>query len=90
MKPTKGKIRDWVKGDTTQWFLGRVALKLNEVDTVRNVEEDGELLGRKKAIEIIEDVLADIIDIGELKSLQKKTAEEESLIKSLKDIPQEY
>ena len=91
--PIKENIRTWIKDETTQWFLQRIAFHLNSIDTVRDItlENMNEALARKMAIEIIESALADIWEQGDLQALQKKLAEEEdSIIKKLKEIKEEY
>jgi hypothetical protein len=91
--PIKEDIREWVKLETTQWFLNRIAFHLNSIDTVRDItlENIDEALARKMAIEVIEDTLADIWQEGDLALLQRKLAEEEdSIIKRLKSIKEEY
>jgi len=92
-KPLKANIKEWVKDSTTQWFLDRLAFYLNEIDTVRNItlENIDETLARKMAIEIIENALSDIWQEGELEKYQKKLADEEdSIIKRLKEIKQDF
>jgi len=79
-KPQKDQIRDLVKSDSFQWFLKRMATFLNEIDTVRNVENGGELVARKLAISIIENAFADLFEAGDLAELQKKIAEDEENI----------
>jgi len=92
-KPPKKTIRQWVKDETTSWFLERLAFHLNSIDTVRNItlENLDEALARKMAIEVIENALADIYQEGELAELQKKLAEDEdSIIKRLKEVKSEF
>ena len=91
--PIKEEIRELVKSGAFQWFLQRIAFHLNEIDTVRDISSEnlGEALARKMAIEIIENALADIWEVGDLVQLQKKISEEEdSIIKRLKNIKEEY
>ena len=92
-KPPKIKFKEWAKDDVTQYFLGRLAFHLNEIDTVRNItlENIDETLARKMAIEIIENALADVYLEGELHKFQKKVSEEEdNILKRLREMKQEY
>lgn len=89
-KPGSGKTREWVKNDVTQWFLEKLALYMNEIDTVRdiNLNNIDVALARRLAIEVIENAFGDILEAGELQIFQKKVAESESnTIKTLKDLP---
>ena len=91
--PIKEDIRSWIQDGTTQWFLNRIAFHLNGIDTVRDIipENLDEALARKLAIEIIENALADIWEAGDLQMLQQKLSEEEdSILKKLKEIKNEY
>lgn len=74
-KPTKEEIAKWTQHRVTKWYLERLATYLNEIDTVRNVRNGDELIGRKAAITVVEDAIADIYEVGQLKDLQKKIAE---------------
>jgi len=90
-KPHQKEIEEMVKSKPFQWYVERLAFHLNEIDTVRNVKDGNELVARKLAIEIIENALADVYEAGNLAQLQKKLAEEEnSVIKSLKQLKSEY
>lgn len=89
--PNVDLVREWMKNDTTRWFLAKLAWHLNEIDTARGVESGDEYKARSLAIQIIENALGDIWEAGELTKLQKKISQEEdSIIKKLENIPQEY
>jgi len=91
--PDKEFIREWVQNETTQWFLNKLALHLNAIDTVRDVslENVDEIPARNMAITIIEGALADIWEDGALSELQKRISEEEdNIIKRFKNIKDEF
>ena len=91
--PIKEEIRELIKNQAFQWFLQRIAYNLNTIDTVRDITLGNldEVLARKMAIEIIENALADIWQEGDLQELQKKISEEEdSIIKRLQEMKNEY
>ena len=92
-RPDKEFIREWVQNETTQWFLNKLALHLNAIDTVRDVslENVDEIPARNMAITIIEGALADIWEDGALSELQKRISEEEdNIIKRFKNIKDEF
>ncbi len=92
-KPEENKIKEWVKDETTQYFLSRLAWYLNSIDTVRDItlENINEALARKLAIEIIENALADIYEAGNLQALQKIISEEENgILKRFKNMSEQY
>ena len=85
-KPNKVEVRELVKSDSFKWFLERIATYTNGIDTVRNVENGGELVARQLAITVIENAFADIFEAGELAELQKKVGEDEdNIIKKIKN-----
>ena len=90
-KPQKDQIRDLVKSDSFKWFLERIAIYLNSIDTVRNVENGSETVARQLAITMIENAFKDIFEEGELAELQKKVSEDEELIlNKFKNLKEEY
>jgi hypothetical protein len=88
-KPSPEEIRELVKKEAFQWYLERLAFRMNQIDTVRNINKDNleEAWASRMAIEIIEQTLADIYQDGEIEKYQKKVVEnEDNIVKALKDI----
>ncbi len=92
-RPTKAQIRELLKNETFQWLLERLAFEMNQIDTVRNItpENLNNQLAARLAIEIIENWLGELWELGELRELQQESKKEEDrIIKSLRELKQEY
>jgi len=85
--PSKQTIRNWLDEDVTKWFLENLSEELINIDTVRNIESEGNLearcLGRKWALDAIENALGPIIGEGELHQLAQN--QKESPVINLKE-----
>ena len=91
--PIKENIREWVKNETTQWFLNKLAQNLNTIDTVRDITavNTDQAFARSIAITLVEEVLWDIWEAGEMTELQKRVSEEEeNIVNKFKKVKDEY
>lgn len=89
MKIDKSQIQEMVKTDAFRYFLERLAMELNRIDTVRNINPANlnEVLARRIAIEIVENALSEVYETGELQSLQKEVAsQEDNIIKKFSEL----
>lgn len=92
-KVSSEEIREWLKNDTTRWVLEKLTQEINHIDTIRNITKENltEHLAGRMAIEMIENWLGEIWEAGELGKIQKEAKnEEERIIKSLREIEQNY
>ena len=92
-KAVKEDIREWVKLPTTQYFINKIALHLNSIDTVRDINEENidTALARSLAITVVENVFADIYQEGDLEVLQREIADsEENILQKLRNLRGDY
>ena len=91
-KPSAEEIQRFVKDDVFKWFMEVLAKEVNRIDTVRNINpERDDTLSRRMTIEIIENVLSEVYDSGELEKIQKKMAgEEESIVNKMENLKTDY
>ena len=94
-KPSPEEIQKWLKHGVTKWALGVLAKEVNRIDTVRNItpkDENIQLhLAGRMAIEMVENWARELWQAGEFEQFLKEAkGEEEKIIKSLRDIEQEY
>lgn len=87
-QPTPQEVSEFVKQDIFKWFLEKVALRLNELDTVRDADIllPNEMYSRRLAIETIESIFSDLVESKQIKEVQREVASKESsTIKILKE-----
>jgi hypothetical protein len=83
-KPSENEIRDWLKEPTTKYMLETLALRMNELDTIRDLTAENHIdkLAQNKAIEVIENTFEEFYK--ELPELQNKIAKREfGIVKTL-------